>query len=160
MVCWTMSSLYKYIINRSVNEHKHRVGVKDMYTFSSFLRLSVGNTRRLSPKENKGSLQVLQEAIDPLPFCFKLRSGVLLPFLLWRRKTKKREKNHWSPPGFCFYVVVFIVAFFLRQYNWERFLSMFTTLFQTRLISKIIMRKYVTKNSNQKAYALIFIPDV
>ena len=86
-----MSSLYKYIIIRSVNEHKHRVGVKDMYTFSSFLRLSVGDTRGLSSKENKGSLQVLQEAID-LPFCFKLRSGVLLPFLFWRRK--KEKKNH------------------------------------------------------------------
>ena len=42
-----MSSLYKYIIIRSVNEHKHRVGGKDMYTFSSFLRVSVGNTLRL-----------------------------------------------------------------------------------------------------------------
>ena len=136
-----MSSLYKYIIIRSVNEHKHRVGVKDMYTFSSFLRRSVGNTLRLSPivwsKENKASLQVLQEAIDPLPFCFG--------------DEKKRKKNTDRRQVFCFYVVVFIVALFLRQYNWERFLSMFTTLFQTRQVSKIIhvcgstLRKTPTK---------------
>ena len=148
-----MSSLYKYIIIRSVNEHKHRVGVKDMYTFSSFLRLSVGNTLRLSPivwsKENKASLQVLQEAIDPLPFCLTFDQVSFFPFCFGDEK--KRKKNTDRRQVFCFYVVVFIVALFLRQYNWERFLSMFTTLFQTRLVSKIIhvwgstLRKTPTK---------------
>ena len=108
-----MSSLFKYIIIRSVNEHKHRVDVKDMYTFSSFLWLSVGNTLRLSPivwsKENKGSLQVLQEAIDPLAFCFKLRSGVLLPFLFWRRKNEKKTTDRTF---FVFMLLLLLLLFF------------------------------------------------
>ena len=155
-----MSSLFKYIIIRSVNEHKHRVDVKDMYTFSSFLWLSVGNTLRLSPivwsKENKGSLQVLQEAIDPPSFCFNLRSDVLLLFWFGDENTRKKTTDR----RFAVFVLLFLLLFFLRQYNWERFLSMFTTLFQTWLVSKIIMRKYATKNTNQKPYALKLIPGV
>ena len=126
MVCWTMSSLYKYIIIRSVNAHKHRVGGKDMYPFSSFLWLSVGNTLRLSPivwsKENMGSLQVFQEAIDPLPFVLTCGQVSFFPFCFGDEKTRKKHYRRF----FCFYVVVFIVVFFLREYNWERFLSMFT----------------------------------
>ena len=158
MDCWTMSSLFKYIIIRSVNEHKHRVDVKDMYTFSSFLWLSVGNTLRLSPivwsKENKGSLQVLQQAIDPLAFCFKLRSSVLLPFLFWRRKNEKKTTDRRF---FVFVLLLLLLLFFsslLISFHVHQ------TLFQTRLVSKKIMRKHVTKYSNQKAYALKLIPGV
>ena len=114
MVCWTISSLYKYIIIRSVNEHKHRVGGKDMYTFSSFLRLSVGNTLRLSPivwsKENMGSLQVLQEAINPLPFCLTFDQESFFPFCFGDEKNEKKKQTLIA--GLFVFMLLFLLLLF------------------------------------------------
>ena len=112
MICWTMSSLYKYIIIRSVNAHKHRVGGKDMYPFSSFLWLSVGNTLGLSPivwsKENKGSLQVFQEAIDPLPFVLTCGQVSFFPFSFGDEKTRKKTLI----AGFFVFMLLFLLLLF------------------------------------------------
>ena len=161
-----MSSPYMYIIIRSVNEHKHRVGGKDMYTFSSFLRLFVGgNTLRLSPivwsKENKGSLQVLQEAIDPLPFCFNLWSGVLLPFLFWRRT--KREKKTTDRRFFVFMLLFLLLFFFFVNIIERDFFPCSPDVISnppsiTKNYAEVRHEKLQPKS--QKAYALKLIPGV
>ena len=93
-----------------------------------------------------------------LPFCFNLRSGVLLPFLFWRRKNEKKKT---LIAGLLFLCCCFYCCFFFSLSIIERdFFPCSPDVISNPPSIENYMRKYVTKNSNQKAYALKLIPGV
>ena len=104
-----------YIIIRSVNEHKHRVGGKDMYTFSSFLRLSVGNTLRLSPivwstKKIRGAYKSFKRISILFLFVLTFDQESFFPFCFGDEKNEKKKQTLIA--GFFVFMLLFLLLLF------------------------------------------------